>query len=109
MASSFILFWGECLCVHPSEFVCAGGNWLGYRSYIAKPSARAPNCMFRWCCLWEVQILKLLAQGWDNVRIANELHLAEQTVRNRVSRIYAKIGASSRAEAIVWARERGLE
>lgn len=44
----------------------------------------------------EIEILKLIAQGWDNARIADELHLAEQTVRNRVSRIYAKIGASSR-------------
>jgi DNA-binding NarL/FixJ family response regulator len=57
----------------------------------------------------EIEILKLIAQGWDNARIADELHLAEQTVRNRVSRIYTKIGASSRAEAIVWARERSLE
>ncbi len=57
----------------------------------------------------EVEILKLLAQGWDNTRIADKLHLAEQTVRNRLSRMYAKIGASSRAEAIVWARERSLE
>ena len=59
--------------------------------------------------LRDVEILKLIATGWDNARIAEELHLAEQTVRNRVSRVYAKIGASSRAEAIVWARERGLE
>ncbi len=56
----------------------------------------------------EVEILKMLAQGRDNARIAEELHLAEQTVRNRVSRIYTKIGVSSRAEAIVWAREKGL-
>jgi DNA-binding NarL/FixJ family response regulator len=49
-----------------------------------------------------------MAQGWDNVRIADELNLAEQTVRNYVSRIYTALGVNSRAEALVWAGERGL-
>ncbi len=49
------------------------------------------------------QILNMLKQGWDNARIASELNLAEQTVRNYVSRLYIRLGVSSRAEAIVWA------
>jgi DNA-binding NarL/FixJ family response regulator len=53
----------------------------------------------------ERQLLKMIAQGWDNARIASELNLAEQTVRNYVSRLYVKLGVSSRAEAIVWAHE----
>ena len=56
----------------------------------------------------ERQILELLAQGWNNTRMAAELCLAEQTVRNYVSRIYAKMGGYTRAEDIVWAREHGL-
>jgi DNA-binding NarL/FixJ family response regulator len=56
----------------------------------------------------ERQIVGVMAQGWGNARIAAELYLAEQTVRNYISRIYAKLGVRSRAEAIVWARERGL-
>jgi DNA-binding NarL/FixJ family response regulator len=56
----------------------------------------------------ERQILGMVAQGWDNARIAAELCLAEQTVRNYVSGIYKKLETHSRAEVIVWARERGL-
>jgi len=56
----------------------------------------------------ERQILGMMAQGWDNAHIAAELCLAEQTVRNYVSGIYKKLQVRSRAEAIVWARERGL-
>ena len=56
----------------------------------------------------EWQVLDLLAQGLDNPGIAAALDLAEQTVKNRISRIYGKLGLKSRAEAVVWARERGL-
>lgn len=56
----------------------------------------------------ERQILDLLVDGWDNARIADSLSLAEQTVRNHLSRIYMKIAVRSRTEAIVWAREQLL-
>jgi DNA-binding NarL/FixJ family response regulator len=56
----------------------------------------------------ERQILSLTAQGRANGRIVAELNLAEQTVRNYVSRIYTRLGVESRVEAVVWAREHGL-
>lgn len=55
----------------------------------------------------DAPVLRLIAQGWDNARIAAELCVAEPTVRNYVSRIYTALGVRSRAEAIVWARENG--
>lgn len=56
----------------------------------------------------EQQILRLIAVGRDNAQIASALHLAEQTVRNYVSRLYVTLGLHSRAEAVVWAREQGM-
>jgi PAS domain S-box-containing protein len=56
----------------------------------------------------EREVLGLLAEGFDNDHIAKKLFLAEHTVRNYVMHIYEKLGLHSRAEAIVWARERGL-
>jgi two-component system nitrate/nitrite response regulator NarL/two-component system response regulator NreC len=50
----------------------------------------------------------MIAKGWDNVHIAAELNLAQQTVRNYISRIYAKIAVSSRSEAIVWTMKNSL-
>ncbi len=55
------------------------------------------------------RILALIARCRDNAQIAREMGLAEQTIRNRVSHIYRKLQVASRGEAIVWARERGLE
>ena len=53
----------------------------------------------------EQQLLAMISRGWDNEHIAAELDLAEQTVRNYVSRLYHKLGVTSRAEAIIWARD----
>lgn len=50
----------------------------------------------------EEELLGLLSEGHSNVRIAERLYLAEKTVRNYISRLYAKIEVSTRAEAIVW-------
>lgn len=54
----------------------------------------------------ERQLLDLLSRGWDNARLAQELRLGEQTVRNYLSRLYSKLGVRTRSEAIVWARDR---
>lgn len=53
----------------------------------------------------EKQILLLIAGGKDNAFIADQLHLAEQTVRNYASTIYNKLGLATRVEAVVWARK----
>jgi DNA-binding CsgD family transcriptional regulator len=56
----------------------------------------------------EREVLERLARGTSNDAIAAELGIATQTIRNYISAIYDKLGVNSRAEAIVWARERGI-
>ena len=51
--------------------------------------------------LREAEIMSLIADGRSNGEIAAQLVLAEKTVKNHVNRIYAKLGAESRAAAIV--------
>jgi len=48
----------------------------------------------------EKQVLKLLSSGLNNKEIANELFIAEQTVKNHVSLIYSKIGTHDRMKII---------
>ena len=55
----------------------------------------------------ERDVIELIAQGKSDAAIAQALSLSRNTVRNHVARLYAKIGAHNRSEAIVWARERG--
>ena len=51
--------------------------------------------------------MSLIAAGHSNGEIAARLVLAEKTVKNHVNRIYAKLGAESRAMAIVRWTEAG--
>lgn len=55
----------------------------------------------------EREVLRLVAQGLDNLSIARQLKKSEKTVRNQVSSIFDKLGVHTRAEAIVYARDRG--
>lgn len=50
----------------------------------------------------ERELLRLLAEGLDNARIAEALDLRPQTVRNYLTRLFAKLGVGSRTEAVAW-------
>jgi HD-GYP domain-containing protein (c-di-GMP phosphodiesterase class II) len=56
----------------------------------------------------EIEVLRLLARGLSNREIAKRLMISSKTVRNHVEHIYAKIDASSRAAAGLFAMHRGL-
>jgi DNA-binding NarL/FixJ family response regulator len=48
----------------------------------------------------EAEVMDAIAAGRSNAEIAGALHLAEKTVKNTINRIYAKLGATARSEAI---------
>jgi DNA-binding SARP family transcriptional activator/DNA-binding CsgD family transcriptional regulator/tetratricopeptide (TPR) repeat protein len=53
----------------------------------------------------EIEVLDLLDEGLRNAEIAARLHLSEKTVGHHVSSILAKLGVSSRLEAVRRARD----
>ncbi len=56
----------------------------------------------------ELDVLRLIARGFNNSDIAGQLHLSEGTVRNHVSAILEKLGVSDRTQAAVVAIQHGL-
>ena len=56
----------------------------------------------------ELDVLRLLAAGKTNQRIARELVLTLDTVKKHVSHVLAKLGAANRTEAVSRARELDL-
>lgn len=56
----------------------------------------------------EVEILRLIGGGASNREIANQLFLAEGTVKNHVTNILGKLGVRDRTQAALKAKESGL-
>ena len=51
----------------------------------------------------EREVLKMLARGWSNRRISQELAITEVTVRSHVSHVLGKLGVHNRVEAALHA------
>jgi DNA-binding CsgD family transcriptional regulator len=56
----------------------------------------------------ELSVLKALAEGRSNKEIAAALHISPHTVKTHVARLYEKLEARRRTEAIARARALGL-
>lgn len=56
----------------------------------------------------EIEVIKLLAQGLSNGEIAQQLIIAERTVRSHVSSILAKLHVANRTQAALYAVQQGL-
>jgi len=56
----------------------------------------------------EIEVLKLIAAGNSNKRIADLLSIAEATVKSRVTNILSKLSASDRAHAVTIGLKRGI-
>ena len=56
----------------------------------------------------ERDVLRLIAKGMTNDAIAEELFVSPRTVTTHITRMYAKLGISNRAEAVAIALRAGL-
>jgi DNA-binding NarL/FixJ family response regulator len=56
----------------------------------------------------EIAVLRAIARGAANKEIANELHIAEGTVKNHVTNILSKLRVTDRTQAALKARDWGL-
>lgn len=56
----------------------------------------------------DLELLRLIAQGLSNGRIACALNMSERTVKRRVSAINAALGVVNRAQAVARAYELGM-
>jgi DNA-binding NarL/FixJ family response regulator len=56
----------------------------------------------------ELEILQLIAQGLSNREIAEKLFVSENTVKTHSSRLFDKLGAKRRTQAVQLGKQRGL-
>lgn len=87
--------WGR-FCDEVLEFLGRRGSTRGEDPAFAELTPR------------ERDVLLLIAKGHGNAQIAERLSISEKTVRNHVSNIFDKLGVWTRAQAIVFARDRNF-
>ena len=56
----------------------------------------------------ELEILELIAEGLSNREIAERVHVSENTVKTHSSRVFDKLGARRRTQAVQLGKERRL-
>ncbi len=56
----------------------------------------------------ELDVLRLMAQGMNNLDIAAALNIGESTVKSHVNRILSKLGVNDRTQAVIVAIKRGI-
>ena len=75
---------------------------------VAPASAMRLKRMRAKLSLRELHVLNQVADGLSNKQIARRLGISEKTVRNHLSRVFNKLGATNRTEAVVHAMRAGL-
>lgn len=85
--------------VSPRAFVCAG--LVG--AMMRRASGESTSLTER-----EHDVLLLLADGLGAAAIGEKLYLSESTAKSHIARIYQKLGAANRAQALVTAMRIGL-
>lgn len=77
-------------------------------AYFARSRTSSSAPMFPSLTDREHEVLRLVARGYPNAKIAKDLTLSPKTVGNYVSNIFGKLQVADRAEAIIRAREAGM-
>jgi DNA-binding NarL/FixJ family response regulator len=83
----------------PRTFLCTGLAGAMMRRGAAESSRLSER---------EHEVLLLLADGLGSGAIGSELYMSESTVKSHIGRIYQKLGATNRAQALVTAMRVGL-
>jgi DNA-binding NarL/FixJ family response regulator len=94
--------------VRAIRIVAAGGTYLDPSSSAALLVARTPASRARSLSPRERDVLRLLADGNSNETIGSTLTISPQTVRTHVQKAMAKLGATTRIQAVAIALRESL-
>ena len=122
-AGAFVLAWleykyvtrvfaGEIYVLVVAVVFAALGGWAGWRLTQQKQAGiferNDPAIKSLGISPREYDTLELLARGLSNKEIARELGVSPNTVKTHLARLYEKLGAARRTEAVSKARDLSL-
>ncbi len=108
---AFRVAWAEGRSMTPEQALAArkqlttpvGGPSVPQTSTVTPPPTCPDGLTAR-----EVEVLRLLAQGWTDAQIAEHLVISPRTVNHHTTSLYSKLNVSSRAAATRYAHEHNL-
>jgi DNA-binding NarL/FixJ family response regulator len=102
--------------IRAAKAVAAGEGWLdpavtgrvlaAYRD--GAPTEAETEATVEALTARELEVLRLIGQGANNMEIAAELFIGEGTVKTHIGHIFTKLGLRDRAAAVVFAFDHGL-
>jgi predicted ATPase/DNA-binding CsgD family transcriptional regulator len=108
---AFRAAWAEGRLITPEQALATQGKAMIPTPIPARPTA-APSMPSSpapaGLTAREVEVLRLLAQGWTDAQIAEHLVISPRTVNRHITSLYSKLGVSSRAAATRFAHEHHL-
>jgi DNA-binding NarL/FixJ family response regulator len=94
------------------KVVAAGGTYVPPEALEDEDQEQRPAYRRRTAALdltyRQKQVLRLILKGYNNDRIASELSIAPNTVKQHAHAIFTTLGVSTRAEAVIAAARHGL-
>ena len=93
---------------HPDDLATAIRQSFTHSVYLAAPPAGAASHDTSPLTAREIEILRLVAEGYSNRRLAELLSVSEPTVKFHLTNVYRKLGVGNRTEASRWAQRQGI-
>ncbi|MGH9126098.1 MAG: response regulator transcription factor [Acidimicrobiales bacterium] len=97
------------------QVVASGGAWLDpavtgrvLDVYRAAPAGTGASVELDRLTSRELDVLRLIAQGWTNTEIAAHLFVGEGTVKTHINHVFSKLNLRDRAAAIIFAFDHHL-
>jgi ATP/maltotriose-dependent transcriptional regulator MalT len=108
---AFRAAWAEGRSMTPEQALAAQGKAMLPTLLPTRPAAAPPlpsSSFPAGLTAREVEVLRLLAQGWTDAQIAEHLVISPRTVNRHTASLYGKLGVASRAAATRFALEHHL-
>lgn len=98
------------MLMHAIRIVANGGEWISpsVANLLVEHARNDNSSPADMLSDRERDVLRAMARGLTNAKIAEELFITEQTVKNHVSSIFGKLGVNTRVEAVLYALYHGL-
>jgi DNA-binding NarL/FixJ family response regulator len=89
------------VAVHEGQSVLDPSIARKVMAHLAQPDARRSERSVEPLTARELAVLRLAAQGYTNKAIGVQLAISDRTVQGHLAKIYAKLNAASRTEAVM--------